>query len=55
MADETRTLLAEIAAAFEAWNRSAERLEALGAEMRQLADTLDAGLADAEAELQEWF
>jgi hypothetical protein len=55
MTDETRILFAEIDQAVEAWNRSAERLEALAAEMRQLADTLDAGLADSQAELQEWF
>ena len=66
MTDETRTLpspgqaeidalFAEIDAAAEAYGRSIERGLALAAEMRQLADTLDAGLADSQAELMEWF
>jgi hypothetical protein len=66
MTDATRTapatgdaeidaLFAEIDGAFRAWSRSIDRGLALAAEMRQLADTIDAGLADARAELDEWI
>lgn len=55
MTDETRILLAEIDQAVEAYGRSIERGLALAAKMRQFADTLDAGLGDAHAELMEWF
>lgn len=54
-AAETEALIAEAEAAFEAWVRSTDRLEALAAEMLQLADTIDTGLADARAELAEWI
>lgn len=55
MTDETRILLAEIDAAIEAYGRSIDRGLALAAEMRQLADSIDAGMGDARAELMEWF
>lgn len=41
--------------ALEAYGRSIDRGLALAAEMRQLADSIDAGLANAKAELEEWF
>jgi len=52
---DTAALLAEIDAAAEAYSASIERGLALAAEMRQLADTVDAGMADARAELGEWW
>jgi hypothetical protein len=52
---ETAALLAEIDAAMSAYNASIERGLALATEMRQLADTVDAGMADAKAEFSEWF
>lgn len=69
MADETRILLAEgaaldaqaqqlladIDAALEAYGRSIDRGLALAAEMRQVADAIDSGLGDAQADLMEWF
>lgn len=54
-AAETEALIAEVDAAFEAWCRSTDRLEALAADMLQLADAVDAGLADVQAELEEWL
>lgn len=48
-------LFAEIDAALEAYGRSIDRGLALAAEMRQFADTIDAGLADSQAELMEWI
>jgi len=52
---DTAALLAEIDAAMEAYSASIDRGLALAAEMRQLADTVDAGMADASAELNEWW
>jgi hypothetical protein len=52
---DTAALLAEIDAAAAAYSASIERGLALAAEMRQLADTVDAGMADASAELSEWW
>jgi hypothetical protein len=52
---DTAALLAEIDAAAAAYGASIERGLALAAEMRQLADTVDAGMADARAELGEWW
>lgn len=54
-ATDTAALLAEIDAAVEAYGASIERGLALAAEMRQLADAVDAGMADASAELSEWW
>jgi hypothetical protein len=51
---ETQQVLAELDAAFEEYTRSIDRGLALAAEMRQLADAIDAGLGDARAELAEW-
>jgi len=48
-------LLAEIDAAMEAYSASIDRGLALAAEMRQMADAVDAGMADASAELSEWW
>lgn len=48
---EIDALLAEIDAAAEAYSRSIERGFALAAEMRQLAEDLEDGLADSHAEL----
>ena len=56
MADtDTTALLAELDAAMAAYSASIERGLALAAEMRQLADTIDGGMADARAELGEWW
>jgi hypothetical protein len=52
---DTDALLAEIDAAVEAYSASIDRGLALAAEMRQLADTIDGGMADARAELDEWW
>jgi hypothetical protein len=52
---DTAALLAEIDAAAAAYSASIERGLALAAEMRQLADTVDAGMADARAERGEWW
>jgi hypothetical protein len=52
---DTAALLAEIDAAMEAYGASIERGLALAAEMRQLADMIDGGMADARAELGEWL
>lgn len=48
-------LLSEIDAALEAYGTSINRGLALAAEMREFADSIDAGLADSQAELMEWF
>ncbi|MEY4443737.1 MAG: hypothetical protein RL442_2737 [Pseudomonadota bacterium] len=53
--DDTAALLAEIDNALAEYGRSIDRGLALAAEMRQLADSIDAGLADAKAELMEWL
>jgi len=51
----TEELIQQLDEAMEAYGRSIDRGLALAAEMRQLADTIDAGMADATAELEEWF
>ena len=51
---DTAALLAEIDAAMAAYTASIDRGLALAAEMSQLADTIDGGMADARAELGEW-
>lgn len=51
----TEELIRELDEALEAYGLSIDRGLVLAAEMRQLADTIDAGLADASAELEEWF
>lgn len=51
----TEELIRELDEAMEAYGRSIDRGLALAAEMRQLADTIDAGLGDSRAELMEWF
>ena len=48
-------LLAGIDAALETYGTSIDRGLALAAEMREFADSIDAGLADGQAELMEWF
>lgn len=52
---DTAALMAEIDAAMAAYSASIERGLALAAEMRQLADTVDAGMADARCEFSEWW
>jgi hypothetical protein len=52
---DTDALLAEIDAAVEAYSASIDRGLALAAEMRQLADTIEGGMADARAEFDEWW
>jgi hypothetical protein len=52
---DTAALLAEIDAALLAYGASIDRGLALAAEMRQLADAIDAGMGDAHAELMEWL
>ena len=52
---DTEAILAEIDEALAAYNRSIERGLELAEEMRRLADTLDDGLADARAEVEEWW
>jgi hypothetical protein len=54
LSPEIKALFAEAEAILEAMARSTDRLEALAAEMQEMADTIDAGMADATAELQEW-
>jgi hypothetical protein len=54
-APDTTALLAEIDAALAAYGASIDRGLALAAEMRQLADTIDTGMADARAEFGEWW
>jgi hypothetical protein len=51
----TDALLAEIDQAMAAYSASIDRGLALAAEMRQLADGIDGGMADANAELREWI
>jgi hypothetical protein len=51
----TDALLAEIDQAMAAYSASIDRGLALAAEMRQLADAFDGGMADANAELREWI
>jgi hypothetical protein len=52
---DTAELFAEIDACLEQYRHSIDRGLALAAEMRQIADATDAGLADARAELEEWY
>ena len=52
---DTEALFAEIDAALAAYGASIDRGLALAAEMHQLADTVDAGMADARAEFDEWW
>ena len=52
---DTAALLAKIDAAAAAYSTSINRGLALAAEMRQLADTIDGGMADAQAEFGEWW
>jgi hypothetical protein len=51
---DTAALLAQIDAAAAAYTASIDRGLELAAEMRQLADTIDGGMADARAECGEW-
>jgi hypothetical protein len=63
MDDTTRTateadldaLYAEIDEALAAYRSSIERGLALSRELIELADGIEHGMADAEAELREWF
>jgi hypothetical protein len=56
MADaDTTALLAELDAAMAAYSASIDRGLALAAKMRGLADAVDAGMADARAEFDEWW
>jgi hypothetical protein len=48
-------LLLEIDAAISAYSASIDRGLALAGEMRQLADAVDGGMADARAEFDEWW
>jgi hypothetical protein len=52
---DTAELFAEIDTCLEQYGRSIDRGLALAAEMRQMANATDAGLADARAELEEWL
>jgi hypothetical protein len=52
---DTAALLAEIDAAMASYSASIDRGLALAAEMQQLADTVDAGMADARSEFNEWW
>jgi hypothetical protein len=54
-ATDTAALLAEIDTAMAAYTASIDRGLALAAEMYQMADTIDGGLADARAEFDEWW
>ena len=56
MADaDTTAVLAELDAAMAAYSASIDRGLALAAEMSGLADAIDSGMADAKAELSEWW
>jgi hypothetical protein len=52
---DTAALLLEIDAAITAYSASIDRGLALAGEMRQLADAVDGGMADARAEFDEWW
>ncbi len=54
-ATDTATLLSEIDVAMAAYSASIDRGLALASEMRQLADAVDSGMADAQAEFNEWW
>ncbi len=51
----TDALLLEIDAAIAAYSASIDRGLALAGEMRQLADAVDGGMADARAEFDKWW
>jgi len=51
----TDALLLQIDAAMAAYSASIDRGLALAGEMRQLADAVDGGMADARAEFDEWW
>jgi len=52
---DTDALLLEIDAAMAAYSASINRGLALAGEMRQLADAVDGGMANARAEFDEWW
>jgi hypothetical protein len=52
---DTAALLLEIDAAITAYSASIDRGLALAGEMRQLADAVDGGMADARADFDEWW
>jgi hypothetical protein len=52
---DTDALLLQIDAAMAAYSASIDRGLALASKMRQLADAVDGGLADARAEFDEWW
>jgi hypothetical protein len=52
---DTDALLLQIDAAMAAYSASINRGLALASEMRQLADAVDSGMADARAEFDEWW
>ena len=52
---DTAALLVEIDAAITAYSASIDRGLALAGEMRQLADAVDGGMADARAEFDVWW
>jgi hypothetical protein len=55
IATDTATLLSEIDAGMAAYSASIDRGLALASEMRQMADAVDGGMADARAEFDEWW
>jgi hypothetical protein len=52
---DTDALLPQIDAGMAAYSASINRGLALASEMRQLADAVDGGMADARAEFDEWW
>jgi hypothetical protein len=52
---DTDALLLQIDAAMAAYSASIDRGLALASEVRQLADAVDSGMADARAEFDEWW
>ena len=52
---ETAALIAEVDAAFEAWNRSTEQLLTMAREAIALADSIEHDLGNAQAALEEWL
>jgi hypothetical protein len=52
---DTDALLLQIDAGMAAYSASINRGLALASEMRQLADAVDGGMADARAEFDEWW
>ncbi len=53
--DAIEALIAEAEAALVVYGASIDRGLALAAEMHQLADSIDAGMGNAHAELMEWL